>query len=73
MFKKTRAVKIKEKSVGPAEIAISSVALQKMWHSVAKYTHSPTSWKTPRYTKFIWDCSNLLATNKNSPTYASTR
>ena len=37
MFKKTRAaVKIKEKSVGP-EIAISSVALQKMWHSVAKY------------------------------------
>ena len=36
MFKKTRAVKIKEKSVGPAEIAISSVALQKMWHSVAK-------------------------------------
>ena len=37
MFKKTRAVKIKEKSVGPAEIAISfAVALQKMWHSVAK-------------------------------------
>ena len=38
MFKKTRAVEIKEKSVGPAEIAISSVALQKMWHSVAKKT-----------------------------------
>ena len=36
-------MKIKEKSVGP-EIAISSVALQKMWHSVAKFLKKEKSY-----------------------------